>query len=85
MCAKRKSGLLAICAMPRALPISQLNRLPPEADGIPELDKDRRVYVHCAVGARAQKVAKWMSELGYDSVALVCTLDDLIRAGFEPG
>ncbi len=64
----------------RFVPLSQLKKSEKVPDGVP---KDKPVYVHCAVGARALTAAKIMKKLGYDPRPITASPDELIAAGFE--
>jgi len=62
------------------LPLSKMEK----ADHAPaELPKDKPLYVHCAVGARAMTVAKILVKLGYDARAIKAGPDELKEAGFK--
>jgi len=63
----------------RFLPLSKA-----EKSQIPaEIPKDKPVYVHCMVGARALTVAKILVKLGYDARAIKAGPDELKEAGFK--
>lgn len=48
------------------------------------LPKDRPVYLHCAVGARARSAARILKEKGYDARPLDASPAQLLKAGFKP-
>lgn len=48
-----------------------------------KLPKDKIIYTHCAVGARALKAGKIVEKLGYDIRPLKPGYEELVKAGFE--
>lgn len=64
------------------LPLSQL-RKNLDADAVKKkLPKNRIIYTHCKVGARALTSAIILEKLGYDVRPLKPGYDELIEAGF---
>ena len=64
------------------LPITELAKLS-EAEIREKLPKDKIIYTHCAVGARALKAGKIIEKLGYDIRPLKPGYEELVKAGFE--
>ncbi len=48
-----------------------------------KLPKDKIIYTHCMVGARALKAGKIIEKLGYDIRPLKPGYEELVKAGFE--
>jgi rhodanese-related sulfurtransferase len=67
----------------KLVPTTTIRDLPPDAREIPGVAKSKRVYVHCAKGARAKQVSQRMVELGYDAVPLICSFEHLAELGFK--
>ncbi len=64
------------------LPITELAKMTEEQ--IKEkLPKDKIIYTHCAVGARALKAGKLIEKFGYDIRPLKPGYEELVKAGFE--
>jgi phage shock protein E len=61
------------------LPLSAVNRLKNAPDNLP---KDKVLYVHCAVGARALKAANIFKGFGLDARAMKQNVDDFEKGGF---
>ena len=64
------------------LPITELAKMTDEQIR-EKLPKDKIIYTHCAVGARALKAGKIIEKLGYDIRPLKPGYEDLVKAGFE--
>ena len=64
------------------LPITELAKLT-EAEIREKLPKDKIIYTHCAVGARALRAGKIIEKLGYDIRPLKPGYEELVKAGFE--
>lgn len=64
------------------LPLSELSKMS-ETEIREKLPKDKIIYTHCAVGARALKAGKILEKLGYDIRPLKPGYEDLVKAGFE--
>ena len=64
------------------LPITELSKLS-EAEIREKLPKDKIIYTHCAVGARALKAGKLIEKYGYDIRPLKPGYEELVKAGFE--
>jgi rhodanese-related sulfurtransferase len=67
------------------VPTTSIKELPETATEIPGVSKAKRVYIHCAKGARAKQMAQRMESMGYDAVPLVCAFDQLPKIGFRQG
>lgn len=64
------------------LPLSELSKMS-ETQIREKLPKDKIIYTHCAVGARALKAGKILEKLGYDIRPLKPGYEELVKAGFE--
>lgn len=64
------------------LPLSELSKMS-ETQIREKLPKDKIIYTHCAVGARALKAGKILEKMGYDIRPLKPGYEDLVKAGFE--
>lgn len=64
------------------LPITELAKLS-ESEIREKLPKDKIIYTHCAVGARALKAGKLIEKFGYDIRPLKPGYEDLVKAGFD--
>lgn len=64
------------------LPITELAKLN-EAEIREKLPKDKIIYTHCAVGARALRAGKIIEKFGYDIRPLKPGYEELVKAGFE--
>jgi len=52
-----------------------------KAGELPDIPKDKPVYVHCAAGVRAQAAAELLMANGWQNVFNVCGLKDWQEAG----
>jgi phage shock protein E len=46
-----------------------------------ELPKDKPIYIHCAVGARALAAAKILKAMGYDARPIKANVQQLVKDG----
>lgn len=67
----------------KLIPTSHFRQLPLETDSMDDLDKNVKLYVHCAKGVRADKVANRLCTMGYDATPLKNSFEKLAEFGFE--
>jgi len=65
-----------------SLPLSSLRKGVDTSALEQELPKDKIVYTHCVMGARALKAANILEKLGYNVRPLKAGYEDLVKAGF---
>lgn len=64
------------------LPVTSLKAGMSKEELAKRLPRDKIIYCHCAVGARALQAAQSLKELGYDARALKPGYDALLKDGF---
>jgi rhodanese-related sulfurtransferase len=66
-----------------SLPLSSLKKDVDTSALERQVPKEKIIYTHCVMGARALKAAKILEALGYDVRPLKAGYEDLVKAGFE--
>lgn len=65
------------------VPLQTLTENTTRDKAIASIDKNKRIYVHCARGMRAVMAADVLCELGFDCQALNTDYKEICAAGFE--